>query len=285
MFLYKGFALLYAWRFRMTINNRFRETEQTLSVNAKVIKPDQTVDVRAANLVREHSIEVRINEEPLMRLVCTPNKLAELVLGRTVTEGFIKSSDDVESLYICENGNRARLYLKQGTVLIRKEKEPQAEPTCCTDNRIWENYAVRDLRALEDTMHTNGHIFALIEKFSENASLHKKTMGTHSCYLSCNGEYQGVFEDIGRHNALDKAVGYALMNGLEFKDCILFTTGRVPVDMVRKAVMAGIPVLVSKAVPTAEAVEMAKRYHLTLICRAWPDSYEVYNEIGETDGN
>ncbi len=46
--------------------------------------------------------------------------------------------------------------------------------------------------------------------------------------------------------------------------------------MVKKAVTAGIPVLVSKAVPTMDAVEMAKRYHLTLICKAWPDSYELY---------
>lgn len=262
----------------MTINSRFTDIEQTLSVNAKVIKPDQTVAVRAASLIREHLIEVSINEEPVMRLVCTPNKLAELVLGRAVTEGFIKSRDDVESLYICESGNRARLYLKQAAVLIGKETEPQADPTCCTDNRILGNYTVREPQAFGHAAYTNEHIFALIGKFSENASLHRKTMGTHSCYLSCNGEYQGVFEDIGRHNALDKAVGYALMNGFAFENCILFTTGRVPVDMVRKAVMAGIPILVSKAVPTAEAVEMAKRYHLTLICRAWPDSYEVFNE-------
>ena len=119
-------------------------------------------------------------------------------------------------------------------------------------------------------------IGALIGKFRENASLHRQTKGTHSCYLSHRGIYQGVFEDIGRHNALDKAVGYALINGLSFQDCILFTTGRVPVDMVKKAVTAGIPVLVSKAVPTMDAVEMAKRYHLTLICKAWPDSYELY---------
>ncbi len=83
-------------------------------------------------------------------------------------------------------------------------------------------------------------------------------------------------EDIGRHNAMDKAIGYAVRERLDRAGCMLFTTGRVPVDMVRKSVAAGIPVLVSKSVPTGEAVEMAREYGLRLICRAWPDSFEIY---------
>lgn len=263
----------------MTINNQFAGIEQTFLTEAKALRPDGSVDTRATSLIKEHVIEVGINEKPVFRLVCTSNKLAELVLGRAVTEGFIKSRDDVESLYICESGNRARLYLKQKPKLENKENELPIEPTCCTDNKFLGGfYGTKALQPIMGAAYSDKHVFALINKFSENASLHKKTAGTHSCYLSRKGEYQGVFEDIGRHNALDKAVGYALINGLAFEDCMLFTTGRVPVDMVRKVIMAGIPVLVSKAVPTIDAVEMAKQYHLTLICRAWPDSYEVYNE-------
>lgn len=265
----------------MTINNRFIEVEQTLSVQTRVINADQTEHVNAADILQEHLMEVYVNEKPALRLVCTPNRLPELVLGRLITEGLMKSRDDVESLSICESGNRARIYLRQGIKIKSAvdEKKTQIEPTCCTDNKLLGSFqAIKELHPLTCASYSKETIFALIEKFRENASLHKKTMGTHSCYLSYKGEYQGVFEDIGRHNALDKAVGYALINDLRFEDCILFTTGRVPVDMVRKVVMAGIPVLVSKAVPTAQAVEMAKRYYLTLICRAWPDSYEIYNE-------
>lgn len=263
----------------MTINNRFIEVEQTLSVQTRVINADQTEHANTADILQEHLMEVYVNEKPVLRLVCTPNRLPELVLGRLITEGLMKSRDDVESLSICESGNRARIYLRQGIKSAAEEKKPQIEPTCCTDNKLLGSLqAIKQLQPLTCASYSKETIFALIEQFRANASLHKKTMGTHSCYLSYKGEYQGVFEDIGRHNALDKAVGYALINDLRFEDCILFTTGRVPVDMVRKVVMAEIPVLVSKAVPTAQAVEMAKRYHLTLICRAWPDSYEVYNE-------
>lgn len=264
----------------MIINNQFMETEQTLLVETKVVRPDGTGGALIKeHLIKEHQIEVSINEKPVLRLVCTPNRLPELVLGRIVTEGLIKSRDDVESLYICENGRRARIYLKQGMELSERKEEPQTEPTCCTDNKLLGSfYAAKELCELPRAAYSDKSIFELIGKFHENSSLHRKTMGTHSCYLSYQGKYREVFEDIGRHNALDKAVGYALVNSFDLKDCMVFTTGRVPVDMVKKAVMAGIPVLVSKAVPTVEAVELARRFRLTLICRAWPDSYEVYNE-------
>ncbi len=263
----------------MTINNRFAEPSQTAQVKVRVVRADGTKDVSASGLIKEHYMEISINERPAVRLMCTPNRLAELVLGRIVTEGLIRECGDVDSVFICEAGNAAKVYLKEGMELFEGDGELYTEPTCCTQNKPLGNFGgVKDLEPLPRAAYLEEHIFALAEKFHENASLHRQTSGTHGCYLSYRGMYQGVFEDIGRHNALDKAVGYALINGLTFQDCILFTTGRVPVDMVEKAVMAGVPILVSKSVPSVDAVELAKRNNLTLICKAWRDSYEVYWE-------
>ena len=83
-------------------------------------------------------------------------------------------------------------------------------------------------------------------------------------------------EDIGRHNAVDKAVGYALREGVLLSECIIYTSGRAPVDMVQKAIVAGIPVMASKASPTKEAVELARRYGLVLIGNARPDSMKLF---------
>ena len=119
-------------------------------------------------------------------------------------------------------------------------------------------------------------VFALAEHFRKDGELHRSTAGTHSCYIRFgDGSIRG-FEDIGRHNALDKAVGAMLLAEADPEACMLYTTGRVPVDMVQKTLHAGIPVLISKAVPTDAAVRMAAEHGLTLICRAWPDSYECY---------
>lgn len=85
---------------------------------------------------------------------------------------------------------------------------------------------------------------------------------------------------MGRHNALDKGVGFALLRGIPLAECVAYTSGRAPLDMAEKAVAAGIPVLVSKATPTAECVAFAEKYGLTLLCRAWTDRYEVFARPG-----
>jgi FdhD protein len=103
-------------------------------------------------------------------------------------------------------------------------------------------------------------------------------MYLHAAYLYKDGKVVTLFEDIGRHNALDKIIGYIYLNNIKSEDCIVFTTGRVPVDMVRKAIYAKLGALVSKAVPTVDAVNLAKEYNLNLICRAWQDSFQIFNK-------
>ena len=75
---------------------------------------------------------------------------------------------------------------------------------------------------------------------------------------------------------MDKVIGYAVLHHIAFEKCIVFTSGRVPTDMVMKVIAVGIPILVSKAVPTDAAIELAQLRGLTLICRAWEDSFEIY---------
>ena len=110
----------------------------------------------------------------------------------------------------------------------------------------------------------------------EDMPLYTATHGTHSCLIQHRGEILRRAEDIGRHNALDKVLGWALEQGIPLGECIVYTSGRIPVDMVLKVIRAGVPVFASKAMPTAESVALAKEFGLTLIGAARAGSMVLF---------
>ena len=107
---------------------------------------------------------------------------------------------------------------------------------------------------------------ALAAAMSAGLPLYQATHAVHSCFVLHEGRIFCACEDIGRHNALDKAVGSMLLAGVPLSECVLYTSGRVPMDMVRKAIRAGVPTLVSKTMPTVQSLELAAEYGLQFVC-------------------
>ncbi len=183
-------------------------------------------------ILREHHLEIVVNEQTIARLVCTAEDLENLVVGRLITEQIISGAEDIERLYLCESGNRARVFLKKNVRLCAAWPE---EPTCCTDNKVLLQPVEAATRQLPSVVWKPEWIFGLANAFAEDFRLHKRTGGIHGCMLGREGKVLYRTEDIGRHNAMDKAIGYAARTGIAPESCMLFTTGRVPTDMVRKA--------------------------------------------------
>jgi len=243
-----------------------------------VLSPDGTTGSKKVRVMLEHNLVVLVNERPAYHLVCTKDCLKELVAGRLLTDGIIERKEDIYKIILCSHENEASVFLNKEAA---PPKEVVKDPTCCTGNRAYIESAEKGLKKLPGLKLQPDRIFELSKEFAEGARLHDLTGATHICILA--GESGVLFkcEDIGRHNAVDKAVGYALLNGIDLSRCMLFTSGRVPVDMAEKVIRAGIPVLVSKSVPTADSVEMANKYGLKLICKAWPDRCEIYTGIAD----
>ncbi len=270
----------------------------------RAVGSDGQTAIKRRSVLVEHAIDVYINNLHTMKLICIPTQLTELVLGRLLTEGIISGAEDVEEIYICRYGKQAFVTLKEGgedstEQSFRREKDgdgrltrdgdiPEAKkaeeayvevtPSCCTGNRILNDYFVKDLplKKIDPIDWKADWIYALSKRFEEGMPLHSQTGATHSCFLMREGEILFTCEDIGRHNALDKAIGYALRHGIDPKKCIAFSSGRIPTDMAMKAIQAGIPILASKASVSDAAIELAEEYGLTLLGKCRTQVYEQY---------
>lgn len=264
----------------MYINEQYHHLAVLDTDSFQYIGRDGICREESEPVLKEHLIDVYVNDRLTMKLICIPQYLTELVLGRLLTEGIIGSVQDVEQIYICEHGTRARVILRENSP-APSSGYVETTPSCCTGNHILNNYFLNhtQVRPVTPIPWEASWVFALADRFSEGMPLHSRTFATHSCFLAQGPQLLFQCEDIGRHNAMDKAIGYALRHNTDLQNCMLYSSGRIPTDMVMKAIRAGIPILASKASPSHEAVLLAKEYRLTLVCAARKDRMKLYAGI------
>lgn len=222
-----------------------------LNSNIKIVSSkNEEAKLDKVNLVNEHVLNLYVNNKQVNKFICVNEHLEEIVVGWLLGNRYINCYGDVCSISFKNNNSEAYVTIKEVKVL-----EPLG----------YKNFNY------EDTW-----IFDLVNKFLRGTKIHKHTSGTHCCMLSINGKIVLTREDIGRHNAVDKVIGYIYINNIDVKDCVIFSSGRVSSDLIEKVINAKIPVFVSKSVTSYQAVKLAQGY-IRLICKAWPDSFEVYS--------
>ncbi|MGN8799619.1 formate dehydrogenase accessory sulfurtransferase FdhD [Candidatus Merdisoma sp. HCP28S3_D10] len=265
----------------MYINELYDKLPLLSAETYTYIDRDGDCHTESEPVLTEHVLDVYLNDRLTMKLVCIPQYLTELVLGRLLTEGILEDASDVEQIYICEHGRRARVVLCEkegGNASTSAEPFTELTPSCCTGNHILNDYFLtgKPVKPVTPISWKAEQVFDLADRFHAGMPLHGQTWATHSCFLAKDGQLLFQCEDIGRHNALDKAIGYALRHGIPLSRCMVYSSGRIPTDMAMKAIRAGIPILASKASPTAEAIALAKEYGLTLVCAARRDRMKLF---------
>ena len=212
-------------------------------------------DGTAAVLPAEHAAALYVNEQPAFRVVCTPELLPQLALGRLLTEGWITSAQEVEQAAVCAEG--LNVYLNHR--LTARSAAAQAVSSCCTDNvTLSSPVELPPLRTVPQLELQPEWLDTLAAAMSAGLPLYRATRAVHSCFVLRQGAI------LFGGNALAQA--HLLLQGVPLAECVLYTSGRVPVDMVRKAIRAGVPALVSKSMPTIQSLELAQEYGLQLVC-------------------
>ncbi len=204
----------------------------------------------------EIPLTIELDGEELITLLCSPDNLKELVMGFIYTAGLIRSIDGVRDITIDNRNWISHIRLRT------KRVAPQRKRKIATSLKV-----------------SSEKIMESMNTFQKKSVTFRETGGVHSAGLS-DGDNILVFkEDIGRHNALDKVIGEALIRGLGMKDLMVLTSGRISSEIVLKLERTRSPFLISRSAPTDQAVRLARELNLTLVGFARDKRMNVYTAV------
>ncbi len=240
------------------------------------------LEERDDEVVVELPLELRVNGRSVAVLMRTPGMDEELAVGFCITEGLIRDADQIRAVRCArrpeerEEKERSLVEGKECRDAVEVELVEGDLPytysagsvvkTACGGMEVGprqESWMV----AYDPGLKLKGEIlFGLARKLEEGQSIFPRTGGTHgAAVFEADGTPLVVVEDVGRHNAVDKAVGWCAVRGVARGDKLLFISGRISYEMALKAARAGIPLLASVAAPTSLGITLAERAGLTLV--------------------
>jgi len=226
----------------------------------------QTVD---GTVAEEELVRLHVNGLELARIMCTPRKLDQLALGFLRSEGFIQSMADVRLVNVCPSRTCVEVWLRDASF------EPPRQGTItsgCGGGITFADLTAKAKPLDSDLRVTPGQISRLMHSFLAG----QQQRGVHTAALAKGETLMVVTEDVGRHNTIDRLWGHCLVTGIDTRDSILLSTGRISSEMLNKAARMAIPIVVSRTSPTSLSVALAQTWHVTLIGYVRRDSLNVY---------
>ena len=238
-------------------------------------------------LIGEEPLLIRIDEKPYSVVMRTPGEELFHAAGFCLGEGIADSPDDFMTIGYCKDldPNVIDIRLKPERrekihdLLERRGFVSQTSCGICGKEMVKDLYQI--LTPAENGFEVEiDRIFDCINKLFENQTYYPRTRGSHAALIFDDQlEMISFAEDVGRHNALDKAIGKAFMNRKLFKAGIVVLSSRISYELVQKAARAHLPMMISKSRPTALAVEMGQALNMTLVCAF--DESEIILVCGE----
>jgi FdhD protein len=225
-----------------------------------------------APVVREQPLTVYVNGERFITLLCSPPQLEALVMGYLWMERVIQDPDEIQALAVSDVDGRAEVTLRRPVTLPTERVLTSGcggGITFRIDPRLFQRVA-SPLRVRP------GDLAARLKDLFAAAVHYRASRGIHGAALADPERLLVVAEDVGRHNAVDKVTGEALLRGIPTADRILLSTGRISSEMLLKAVRMGVPVVASRTSPTEMAVGLAEQLGVTIVGYLRPESLNLY---------
>lgn len=247
---------------------------------------------RAETLAVEEPLEIRVNGRPLTVTMRTPGSDFELAQGFLLTEGVIARREDVLTVRYCRGAQTENLNTYNVLDVTLAPNVPTPEVDVTRNFYTTSSCGVCGKASLEAVQLVSRHcpgddpitvdaqaMTRMPDRLRSAQNVFASTGGLHGAALfDSDATMLVVREDIGRHNAVDKVIGWAVeQDRIPLAGTILLVSGRASFELTQKAVMAGIPVLAAVSAPSSLAVDLASQSGLTLAAFLRGDSMNVYS--------
>lgn len=207
----------------------------------------------------EENFSIYLNDRFITDLTASPNQLEELGAGYVVCEGIAEKLKAVRV-----SGKKIYVYAEGA-----RKFEPHLRSSGSKGSKI------RKIKKVNSNIKLTAEDVRRFTKEIES-ELWRKTGGVHCSALFCGKKLMVNACDMGRHNTVDKVVGFALLNSIDLSSCAIACTGRQPKGMIFKAANAGVPIVISKAAPTDRGIIAAEEAGITLVCFSRGNRFNVY---------
>ncbi len=231
-------------------------------------------------VVAEERIAFYLNGKKLLSVMSIPKEQDCHIVGFLISEGVIEDISQIWSLEVAQDGKSVAIeaeIIEENLQNLFREKTLTSG--CCVgvagnlEGHIVERFVESKAKIARE------ELFSYLQIFEKPSELFDKTGCVHKAMLVLKDSAL-ICEDIGRHNAIDKVMGKARLQGLDTHDAVLYVSGRLSLEMVIKAVMHNIPIVVSKAAATLMGVKAAQETGVTLVGFARGKRANVYTHSG-----
>lgn len=227
-------------------------------------------------VVVEAQLTITVNGREIVRMACSPRDLEELAVGYLLAEGLLQEYKDIKSIEFPAD-DQVNIEITRALSPV-KEDRSRVINTCMGQGQAApESISMIPRRPPGyEVVFKGRHLLNMIAELDDKAVTFKKTGGVHSAGLGYAGLLLARYEDIGRHNAVDKVFGYAFLNQISMNDKCLVLSGRIAGEILMKAVRNQVPLVLSRSAPTLKTVELADQFGITIVGFARGDKFNVY---------
>ena len=246
----------------------------TYTVDAR----DESGNIVPTPIAGEHPLTLYVDKKEIVTLMTLGAAPEALAIGFLRNQRLVGSIHEIVSVQVDWDVNAVAVTTRDGLQDLDKKTEKRTATTGCGQGTVFGDL-MADIESihLDDSLRVDEEtLFGLLNAVRVHESIYKQAGAVHGCALAKGAEILTFVEDVGRHNAVDAIAGWMWLEGIDGRDKIFYTTGRLTSEMVIKAAQMQIPVLVSRSGLTKMGHEVASQVGITMIGRAVNKHYLLF---------